>query len=457
MKKRLFFSVILLVLLSPLSAEYNRSGIPDSSEIRKSLVETWLEAPLNQVRMNRPEVRTNSIGQKFQVRLEETESTFNIFVAPFARMEVDIYSDKGKQTEYQEVFPGDAPGSWLLVRDKKTGTPIRIRYYFASDSEVYVQFSPGRNTAYSDFVIFNNYAARGVPTGLTFERFYTASFAEIVKWTQNMLPWKYTSIYTDNYHANRQMIEVIRENLSSFEYTDDAMYDENGNPVYISTGKIRTVEESSKNHITVNGAGFLKWIADGLVEPLTGSKLKRIPLLEETVKFKETGFQGILSEKYSISFSLDWIRNLSSALVSIKTGINYLYSESGVDVTISPFSAQISEKGVFTSTGFIENTGYSVQFLKPLLYVLCATEPESFFLGAIRETDRRTPEVKVFNECVALFPYFDSDGHFKFAIFKDGNELSYDEFYGRYCLDYIYLTRAGASDYFFPERASVQE
>ncbi len=43
--------------------------------------------------MNRPEIRENSVGQKFQIRLEESEDSVNIFVAPYARIEVDIYSD----------------------------------------------------------------------------------------------------------------------------------------------------------------------------------------------------------------------------------------------------------------------------------------------------------------------------------------------------------------------------
>ena len=133
MKKRSAVFLGLLVLaLHSVFADYNKSGVADSSEIRRNLVETWFEAPLSAVRMNRPEIRTNSIGQKFQVRLEESEDFFSVFVAPYARMEIDVYSDKGKSTEMQEVYPGDVPGSWVLVRDKKSGAPLRIRYYFAS-------------------------------------------------------------------------------------------------------------------------------------------------------------------------------------------------------------------------------------------------------------------------------------------------------------------------------------
>ena len=197
-------------------------------------------------------------------------------------------------------------------------------------------------TGCADFVCYNCYAARGVPTGLPFERFYTASFADIQKWTANILPWQYTQIYKDNYHSSLQMIEVIRAALPDIVFTDDAMYDENGEPVYISSGKKRPVDEEDAEKITVSGAGFLKWIADGIVQPLTGSRLKRIPLLTETVQYKNTGFQGVLSQSYSLSFSLDWIRNLASAVISVRTRKNYLYNESGVDVSIEPFSAEFT-------------------------------------------------------------------------------------------------------------------
>ena len=447
----IFFKVVFLLVLSPVWALYNRYGIPDSSEIRKDLVETWFEAPLETVRMNRAEIRTNSIGEKFQVRLEETDSSFNIFVAPYARMEVDVISDKGKTTVTQDVYPGDAIGSWVLIRDKKTGRPLRIRWYFASDSEVYVQFVPSGKTSYADFIVYGSYAVRGAPTGLKLERFYTASYDQMVRWTNISIPWKYTYIYPDNYKEAAQMIGTIRDKLSSIQYTEDAMYDGDGKPVYISTGKERKVEAEYVDKITVNGAGFLKWIADGLVEPLTGGALKREPLVMETVNYKDNGYQGILAENFSLSFTLDWIRNLASALVSVRTHRQYLFNESGVDVRIEPFCADLTDKGIINTIGFIDNTGYKVYSIKPLLYVLAVTEPKNFYFGAIRETDYKTPEVKVFNESLIIFPYFDSQKHFRCVIFKDGQEISLEEFTRRYYKDFVFLTRAQCSEQFFPK------
>ena len=454
MKKKIaaFCNCALFLCSAGLFAEYNKFGVPDSSEIRKDLVETWFEAPLSMVRTNRPQIRANAVGQKFQIRLEETEDAFNIFVAPFARMEVDVYSEKGKSTVLQDVFPGDGAGAWLLSRSKKTGNPSFVRYYFAADSDVYVQFVPSGKTTYADFIVYGLYAARGVPTGLPFSRFYGSSFDEIMRWTGDRLPWEYAQIHTDGYHASRQMIHFIRERQLSIIYTEDAMYDENGKSIFISTGKTRPVRPEEKGKRALSGAGFLKWIADGIIEPLTGGRLKREPLLLQTVSYKDTGFQGILSQDYDISFSLDWIRNIAAAVYSVRTGHTYLYNEAGVDVSIEPFSAEMTAQGIKNISGFIKDNGYAMTTLKPLLYVLAASEPETFYFAAIRETDRRTtPEVRVFNECAVFFPYFDEKGHFQCSVFKDGAEISFERFYSRYYKEFIFLTRARCSEQFFPD------
>ena len=452
--KKLFLIIAGLVIFSPLFARYNRLGIPDSSEIRDGLEEQWFTAPLSEVRHNQPEIRANDNGEKFQIRMEESESTFNVFVAPHAVIKVNVYSDKGMYTEEQDMYSGDAAGSWVLIRDKHTGKPLRIRYYFLQDSEVFIQFTPQGKIALADLVIFGNYAARGVPTGMPFTKFYNASFEDVMNITETKLPWNYVLSDPQIYHSMKQMAAVIREKLPSVTMVEDAMYDENGELVHISTGKkfenLDKIENSEKK-LFLSSAGFVKWIADGLVEPLSGGLLKREPLIKETVTVKDNGRQGVLSQKYDLFFSLNWIRNLASAVISVYAGKVYLSNQSGVDVTINPFASSITEKGVANTVTFVENTGYTVSVLRSLLYVLAATEPGTFFFGAIRGTDRTvTPEVMAFNECVAFFPYFQDDGGFWCNVFINGREMSLEDFCYFYADDFVYLTRVKSSESFFP-------
>lgn len=448
-----FFSLIAVLTASfPAFAGYSEYGIPDSSEIRKELVENWFEAPLSAIRMNHIEIRTSKAGKKFQVRLEETEENFSIIVAPFAKIDVDIVSDKGTRTETQEVYPCDAPGAWVLIRDKKSGKAQKIRYYFASDSEIYVQFSPVEKTAVADFVIYNCYAARGIPTGVPFSYFYSASFDQIVHLTSRSLPWQYSKVSAEDYEDTMHMVATIQEKLPKIAFEEDAMYDGEGNPIYITTGKPRKVPDELKDKATVSGMGFLKLVADGIALPLVGGGLERDPLIEETVKYSENSFQGIKASEYGISFALDWIRNLATAISSIRNRHNYKYEDSTVDVEIEPFTSEWTENGLSATYGYIKNSGYSMHTLKSLLYVLAVTEPDTFYFAAIRETDRSvSPELKVFNECAMIFPFFDNNGHFCVVVFKDGAEIPFDEFYGRYCMDTVCLTKCKSTTSFILE------
>ncbi len=453
--KKLIGLLVLAFLSLSLFAEYNRLGVPDSAEIRREIKETWFLDPLNNIRNYPPENRVNNNGERFQVRLEESEASFNVFVAPFAEINVTVVSDKGSFIEKQQVYPGDGMGSWLLVRDKKTGKPLRIRYYFLKNSEVYVQFTPGGSggkIALVDLVLFGNYAARGVPTGVPFDKFYTASLDDVMKITSDKLPWEYILADYDAYHSTKQMIAVIREKLPNIVNVQDAMYDENGRLVHISSGKDFSKSEIIEGKTMLSSAGFVKWIADGIVVPIAGGMLRRAPLLTETVLVKDTGLQGVLSQKYALFFSLDWIRNLASAVISVYTGSNYLFNQSGVDVTFNPFASSITDRGVSNIVTFVENSGYSVPVLKSLLYVLASTAPETFYFGAIRGSDRSvSPEVMAFNDCAAFFPYFDNDGGFACSVFINGREMTLDDFCMRYSEDFVYLTRVKTTEQFFPE------
>jgi len=449
--KKLLVLLTSLILFSPVFASYNRLGIPDSAEIRSGLEEKWFTAPLSAIRENQPEIRVNNNGEKFQVRLEENDTTFNVFVAPHAVIKVNVFSDKGMYIEEQDLYPGDASGSWVLIRDKRTGSPLRIRYYFLKDSDVFVQFTPQGKIALADLVIYGNYAARGVPTGMSFEKFYTASFEDVMKITETKLPWDYVLTDTDRYDSLKQMIGVIRERLPMITYVPDAMYDEAGELVHISNGKKFEKNEKSDKNLSLSSAGFVKWIADGLVEPMSGGYLKREPLIKETVEVKDNGRQGILSQKYDLFFSLNWVRNLASAVISVYSGKTYFFNQSGVDVTVNPFASSITSKGVANTVTFVENSGYTVPVLHSLLYVLAATEPGSFFLGAIRGADRTvSPEVMAFNDCVAFFPYFQENGGFACSVFMNGRELSLEDFCLFYADDFVYLTRVKSSERFFP-------
>jgi len=218
-----FFSCVFFA--ATLSAEWNSFNIPDSAEVRKQISREWFEGSLDVLRGLNSEIRSNQIGTQFQIRLEEQQDVFLTIVAPKSQMVVDVYEASGMRTATEDAYNMESPGSWLLVRSKKDGAPVLARWYFAKDAGVYVQFRPakGGTTSFADLVIFDNYAARGVPLGVSFDKFYTASFAEIQALTKSNLPWKDVEPRVGLYDDTLVMIQTIRENLKNVVYMDDVL------------------------------------------------------------------------------------------------------------------------------------------------------------------------------------------------------------------------------------------
>lgn len=448
-----FFLILCSFFCLPLFADFNEMNLPDSTEIRKAIAETWFYGDLNDIREMRSEIRKNAIAQSFQVRMEETDSSFAIIIAPQVKIPMDFYTESGVEQRIVDDYPGDAFGSWILSRNSISGKSEWIRIYFSVNSEMYVQFSPDGRATVADFVIAGLYAAKGVPIGLSFEQLYTASFRQVLQTTEKILPWKYADVRAGQFSSKLQMINVIRKNLKRIKYSPDSCYDEDGKPVYISSGARRNLE--STEGLELDSAGFLKWIADGLVQPVAGSHLYVKPLLVQTVEYEKTGLKGNLSQTLPLSFTLDWCRNLAAACLSVKSSRNYLWNEAYIDVQIEPFSAEVTSQGITQTAGYIKNSGYEVSKLKPLLYVLASSEPTYCYLAAVKRPVKTTGKIPVeyftFDNCAIIFPYYDKNGRFACVIFENGTELSLTEFVNKYRGGFVHLSRLLTENSFFPD------
>ena len=463
-KKGISVFIFCAVCALPFFAEWNSFDIPDSAEVRRQVSREWFEGSLDTLRGLNSEIRSNQVGTQFQIRLEEQQDVFLTIVAPKSQMKVDIYEGSGVRASVEDSYNMDSPGAWLLVRSKQNGSPVSVRYFFAKDAGVYVQFRPNQEgrSSLADMVIFDNYAARGVPLGVPFEKFYTASFAEIQTLTKSNLPWSSVEPKAGLYDDTLVMVQTIRAALGTIAYEDDAAYNEEGKPVSVRNGQSRYVPEELRKKLTLSSPGFVKWICDGIVEPIAGSYLKMKPLVQPTFEVNPTGAKAIMGANYSTSFSLDWTRNLAAAVLSVRNNKTILYKDSGVDVSIEPFAVRWTEQGFQNAAGYIANTGYRVQYLKPLLYVLATKHPQYFYLAAIRQTIRgkNGNEYSVFNDAAAIFPYFDADGKFKAVVFYDGVEYSLQQFCASFDKSqgaFVHLTRVKATAKFYPQEPAKEK
>ena len=140
--KRVYVSfLVLLSLFVGLTASaQDIIDIPESSLLRGRIEETWFDLPIPVLRTKEAEVIQSMDGTYFQVSVEDYGDQCAIVVAPGKVEKVEIYSDSGVEVTERTMYLSESPGSWILFKDSKTGEPVCIRYYFAVNTEVFLQF-----------------------------------------------------------------------------------------------------------------------------------------------------------------------------------------------------------------------------------------------------------------------------------------------------------------------------
>ncbi|OJF76706.1 MAG: hypothetical protein BKP49_05985 [Treponema sp. CETP13] len=438
----LFFFVLFLacpVLLFALPF----SDIPESADCRLQLVSDWFQKDITEV-LNKPsEFIENECGQKFLVRVEDISTDTllkaKIIIAPCVQMEGKIIEEDDTQSVSFETWPEKGAGSWVLYRGEDSNQDT-IRIYFQNNEQVYLQIKPFGTRTHAELVIFGTKVVTNVTVGLPFENMYTLSLHQIYEITKKLIPWQYVFIPDGRYEGNEQMISIIRKDLPSIIYTKDAAYDEKGNPVFASTGKVREVTDNEKV-LTLGSLGFVKWIADGLIEPIIGSGCLIEPLHTPTVIPNNGSLAATVLQDFNIYESLDWIRNLAAATVSARYNNTSLrYDNSGVGVN----------KLEMPNCPYISKTGYKTDCITALLYVLATTEPDLFYFGAIAEKMPGNKDLHIYKKAVAIFPYFTVDGKFNVVVFENGMEYTLVQFIKDNPSTYIDLVRVKSSLKFIP-------
>ena len=458
MKKLIFAFLGVFGLCAFAWGEYNEMKIPSSQEIRSKITGSWLMAPLSSLRNKSDEIIVNNVGTRFQVRLEENDRDFAIVLAPETKMDMELRNGDSVRTVKAQIYPKGAAGSWVLYRNKKTEESTKIEWYFNPDSDVHIEFRPMKNKTYVDLVVFGSYLARSVPVGVPFTKLYSASFQDVRRWTKTSLPWDKIQVVPGQYRDSLYMVSVIKENLGNFEYDPSTCYDEKGQLIDIFTGLPYTRKDDEgkdyvpdlKNIHLLSGAGFVKWIVDGIVEPATGRGTKLQDLTSPTIDYSQTGKTGVMSQDWNLFFTLDWVRNLGAKAMEIRTRRDVTFETGGIDVIHNYFVSDLIDGKLVSSVGYIKNTGYSTDRIKSMLYVLAVTEPSWFFLGAIRQPSAQKPDEIVFNDCAVFFPYFDDKGRFGCFVFEKGEVMSIEKFISRHKGSFVHLERIKATQIFFP-------
>jgi len=351
-------------------------------------------------------------------------------------------------------FPGWAQGSWMITRRKDTGAGTLVRIFLRSDQNTHIQFRHfDDEKCLMDAVIYGAFLVRSVPVAVPLDRIYTMQLNDILRLVENKLPLRYFEADPANYRDTRRFVEQVRTHTNSLRFADDGAIDENGKYVFIATNN-----EQNPATAGLNCSGFVKWLIDGILRPVSG---KRMPIAPLKAPFGERGssFTVNWEERRDVFFGLDWIRNLASEANGTLRSPSYSSLEE-FEVRSENFSGiLVNENRTFVThnyPGFLAEAGYGIEGLRPLLYTLAIDEPYSFYLAAVSTeistptSIRGTPRLRQYYHVAALVPYFDEQGNFRITVFESATETSFNSFRNRYPGHHVNLVKIPVSPTFDP-------
>jgi len=378
--------------------------IPENAEIR-SIYTGLLFAPLNEVK-NAPErihVQTSSSTRVlFQIK-EQNDHLYFLFT---------------NEEEYK--FPLYSSGSYIIKRSKIDGSFVQIKIFIRSDKDTFLRIFPYKDRSKMDVYLQGYPVYKNVNIPLSFNSLLFLPFSRIKDATKSSINWDLIEAPEPDSGYNRieKMIAEIRKSLPFLKDADDGAIDWDGSYRYI---KDLSLQENGG----LNCSGFAKWIVDGIYYQSNREYLKIEDLKEKAYSLRGNSWNNRFEDERDPYFGLDWIRNLAA---SVHQNTDY----EGFDVRDVPFLT------------YIEDVGYPVEYLKLILYILAQKEAGNFYLGSVNKEYGSSPMLRQHYHIVSFFPYFDSKGDFKVAIFERNKESYIDSFIKSHQNDYIHLVRIEA-------------
>jgi hypothetical protein len=382
--------------------------------------------------LNRPP-RTYSLpgGGRIQVRTEAGRDEFAVVLA----------------RELGASFPGWAQGSWILTRKIGDGSLLRIRVFLRSDPYTFVQFRPlSGDKCRMDVVLYDAFVVRSQPLPIAFERLLTIPVEEILRIAGDKFPRRYFDPDPDNYRDVREFIAQVRRRLPALRFRDDGAIDERGRYVFIDT------REEQEGPGGLNCSGFVKWVIDGILRPVTGDLLPIEPL-KAAFGNRGSSFTEPYESLRDPFFGLDWTRNLAARANTVLRSPAFA-SLPEFEVRDAGFSALILRNGsassVKTYPGFLPNAGFAFEGIHPLLYTLAVDEPGRIYLVSINKETDPAPRLRLYFHTAVLVPFFTETGAFRVVVFESAEETSFTGFKNRYGGCHVNLVRIPVEASFNP-------
>jgi hypothetical protein len=469
--KAVFVLALICSLGFPLGAlDLPSAAIEDDSALRISLRDEWFLDTEDRVAAKDAQFHTLPGGGRLQIRAERSADEFAVILA----RELTGPGGQGMGT-----FPGWAQGSWAYVRSRTDGSPLRIRVYLRSDRYTYVQFRPlDEDRSQMDLVVYDAYISRSLPVALPFDRLLSAPLETVYAVMGEKFKRRYFDPDPENYRDSLLFMSRLRQKLPELSFRDDGAIDSQGSYVFIET------LEAQEGKGGLNCSGFVKWVVDGILRPLTSRRLD-IPALKSPFGQRGSSYTAIWEDTRDPFFGLDWTRNLAAHAWTSLRSPDFAVPEE-FEVRDWPFTQLIyrSESAASAAVpvpgylmpgvqgtllpslpamrdypGYLENSGFGVEGLQPLLYTLAIDEPGYIYLASVNteigapttaENPRGLPRFRQHFHVAVLVPYFDRYGGFQVAVFESAEETRFTRFRARYPGHNVNLVRIPVEGAFDP-------
>jgi hypothetical protein len=429
------------------------AGIEDDSALRLSIRDEWLLDTPARVLARKSQIRDLPGGGRVQIRTEAASGEFAVILAR------ELTGPDGRA---MGTFPGWAQGSWLYVRRTADGAPLRILVFPRSDSRTYIQFRPqGGDRCLMDMVFYDAYLSWSLPVGIPFERLLTMPVETVYAAMGEKFKRRYFDPNPADYRDLRAFIGRLRSRLPELSFRDDGAVDAQGRYVFIET------LEAQDGKGGLNCSGFVKWVVDGILRPFTGQRLD-ITALKQPFGQRGSSYTSIWEDLRDPFFGLDWTRNLASQAWSLLRSPDYA-GAADFEVRDLPFSQLVSRgrtdavpnpsPALKIYPGYLENSGFGIEGLRPLLYTLAVDEPGRIYLASVNnemgppstpENPRGLPRMRQHFHTAVLVPYFDEYSGFHVAVFESAEETRFTRFLARYPGHNVNLVRVPMEGPFDP-------
>lgn len=409
--------------------------IQESNDIRKSLYDSLLNAAMPELRKYKPVTKRNPWAL-WSVSVDNTKDASYILIVP----------------ERNKDFVTYTQGSWIIKRSNLDGSFMQAKVFLKSDPGCFARIYPNGDRSKMDIVVYGGVLYKEVPVALPFNEVLRSSFSRTKTLTAQIVDWDLFSPDPALYKVLHSLEASIRQELPFLRYADDAAIDYDGRKVLIST-----LADQAEPY-GLNCSGFVKWIADGILNPISGSFLSVELIKERMIDLRGSSMTLNYEEKYDPYFGLDWSRALAKAVWSGFYPALKDQSALANDVNDPLFALRVKDSNpVNGGTDYeaysdnFSDAGFDVRGLKAVLFLLASKEPGRFYLAQFNARDEAPPRLRRYYHIAALFPYFSEDGVFHVTVFESAEETSLESILARK-YEFVKLIRMPSSGIFVPQK-----